>query len=102
MIKITRSQEKAFDILLQGVSDLKITLKNVIRYHGCWESTYKSLNDLPFEDLITLIVTKEYEVVRTIEDVIDDHLGEASRKYRDNAERAIYDLKLELKQEGLI
>lgn len=102
MIKITRSQEKAFGEFIKGVTNLKLTLENVIRYHGRWENHYKPLNDLPFDDLIELIITKEYEVVLTIEDVIDDHLGEASRKYRDNAERAIYDLKQELKQEGLI
>lgn len=100
MIKITRSQEKAFEEFIKGVSNLKLTLQNVITHHGTWVSEYKPLNELPFDDFVELVITKEYEVVRTIEEVIDDHLSKASRF--DNAERAIYDLKLELKQEGLI
>lgn len=102
MIKVTKAQYEAIEIFFGNQRGLRTQLGCISKMHGKWEGSYKPLNDLPFEDFAELLVMGQYEVKRTIEEVIDDHLDEASRKYRDNAERAIYDLKQELKQEGLI
>ncbi|AGY47247.1 hypothetical protein Glittering_60 [Bacillus phage Glittering] len=102
MIQISKKQSEAlneFYALTGGT--LKNQLAFLIRDYGRFVDVYKPLNDIPFDEFAELLVTEQYEVKRTIEEVIDDFMTISKDQWEDGA-NTLLRLKKKLKQEGLI
>lgn len=101
MIKVTKAQYEAIEIFFGNQRGLRTQLGCISKMHGKWEGLYKPLNDLPFEDFAELLVMGQYEVKRTIEEVIDDFIDDSKGKI-EPSESALRKLKQTLQMEGLI
>lgn len=101
MIKVTKAQYEALEIFFGNQRGLRTQLGCISKMHGKWEGSYKPLNDLPFEDFAELLVMGQYEVKRTIEEVIDDFITDSKGKI-EPSESALRKLKQTLQMEGLI
>ncbi|AMR60098.1 hypothetical protein LEO2_60 [Bacillus phage Leo2] len=102
MIKVTKAQYEALEIFFGNQRGLRTQLGCISKMHGKWEGSYKPLNDLPFEDFAELLVMGQYEVKRTIEEVIDGAIEDSKIDPFDNGSEYLISLKDTLKMEGLI
>ncbi|AGB62761.1 hypothetical protein [Bacillus phage phiAGATE] len=103
MIKITRKQSEAlYEFYSLTGEKLKNQLAFLTRDHGKFVGVYEPLNEVPFDEFAELLVTEQYDVKRTIEEVLNDFIDDSKEDIWDIGAECLLDLKRELQLEGLI